>query len=43
MLEMMGVYINILIRLNTWIDISDGLEISQFYKIGLSSIVIIHL
>lgn len=24
--------------LNTWIDISDGLEISQFYKIGLSSI-----
>jgi len=22
--------------LNTWIDISDGLEISQFYKIGLS-------
>ena len=24
--------------LNTWIDISDGLEISQFYKLGLSSI-----
>ena len=24
--------------LNTWIDISDGLEISQFYKIGLSKI-----
>ena len=22
--------------LNSWIDISDGLEISQFYKIGLS-------
>ena len=22
--------------LNTWIDISDGLEISQFYKIGVS-------
>ena len=22
--------------LNTWVDISDGLEISQFYKIGLS-------
>ena len=29
--------------LNTWIDISDGLEISQFYKLGLSSIRIIHL
>lgn len=26
-------YVNLL---NTWIDISDGLEISQFYKIGLS-------
>lgn len=24
--------------LNTWLDISDGLEISQFYKIGLSKI-----
>ena len=24
--------------LNTWIDISDGLEISQFYKLGLSKI-----
>ena len=23
-------------NLNTWIDISDGLEISQFYKLGLS-------
>mgnify|MGYP000045250936 FL=1 len=23
-------------QLNTWIDISDGLEISQFYKLGLS-------
>ena len=23
-------------QLNTWVDISDGLEISQFYKIGLS-------
>ena len=28
-------YFNIL---NTWLDISDGLEISQFYKIGLSKI-----
>jgi hypothetical protein len=23
--------------LNSWIDISDGLAISQFYKIGLSN------
>ena len=23
-------------QLNTWVDISDGLEISQFYKLGLS-------
>ncbi len=28
-------YFNVL---NTWLDISDGLEISQFYKIGLSKI-----
>ena len=25
-------------QLNTWIDISDGLEISQFYKLGLSTL-----
>ena len=23
-------------NLNNWVDISDGLEISQFYKLGLS-------
>ena len=30
-----GIY-KYLDNLNTWVDISDGLEISQFYNLGLS-------